>query len=171
LKKSFEKPKKYYFCRPKSTIQLPDGVTGNTSDFGSEESRFEPWSGNLLKGKPTVKQCFNGGFFVEGNKRFLPPLSKLQSPGESPATDPESFIFWVSLASTHRVTCLFHWNFTQTRRKVSTGRKIAKIYVGRFPHGITVFSCSFLPAMRNALNVYLCKNNHHESQRKCKIKS
>ncbi len=21
---------------------LPDGVTGNTSDFGSEESRFEP---------------------------------------------------------------------------------------------------------------------------------
>lgn len=26
---------------------LPDGVTGNTSDFGSEESRFEPWSGSL----------------------------------------------------------------------------------------------------------------------------
>ena len=26
--------------------QLTDGVTGNTSDFGSEESRFEPWSVN-----------------------------------------------------------------------------------------------------------------------------
>ena len=25
---------------------LTDGVTGNTSDFGSEESRFEPWSVN-----------------------------------------------------------------------------------------------------------------------------
>ncbi|EAY26319.1 hypothetical protein M23134_04597 [Microscilla marina ATCC 23134] len=22
--------------------KMPDGVTGNTSDFGSEESRFEP---------------------------------------------------------------------------------------------------------------------------------
>ena len=26
--------------------KLADGVTGNTSDFGSEESRFEPWSAN-----------------------------------------------------------------------------------------------------------------------------
>jgi hypothetical protein len=25
---------------------MPDGVIGNTSDFGSEESRFDPWSGN-----------------------------------------------------------------------------------------------------------------------------
>ena len=25
---------------------LPDGVTGNTSGFGPEESRFEPQSGN-----------------------------------------------------------------------------------------------------------------------------
>ena len=25
---------------------LADGVTGNTSDFGSEESRFETWSDN-----------------------------------------------------------------------------------------------------------------------------
>ena len=25
---------------------MPDGVTGNTSDSGSEESRFDPWSGN-----------------------------------------------------------------------------------------------------------------------------
>ena len=24
--------------------QLADGVIGNTSDFGSEESRFDPWS-------------------------------------------------------------------------------------------------------------------------------
>jgi hypothetical protein len=28
---------------------LADGVTGNTSDFGSEESRFEPWSANQRK--------------------------------------------------------------------------------------------------------------------------
>ena len=28
--------------------QLTDGVTGNTSDFGSEESRFEPWSVNEI---------------------------------------------------------------------------------------------------------------------------
>ena len=27
---------------------MPDGVIGNTSDSGSEESRFEPWSGNLV---------------------------------------------------------------------------------------------------------------------------
>lgn len=33
----------YYFCRPiTSVVSLSDGVTGNTSDFGSEESRFEP---------------------------------------------------------------------------------------------------------------------------------
>jgi hypothetical protein len=25
---------------------LPRGVTGNTSDSGSEESRFEPWRGS-----------------------------------------------------------------------------------------------------------------------------
>ena len=30
------------FALPK----LSDGVIGNTSDFGSEESRFEPWSDN-----------------------------------------------------------------------------------------------------------------------------
>lgn len=29
-----------------SKAVLADGVTGNTSDFGSEESRFEPWSAN-----------------------------------------------------------------------------------------------------------------------------
>jgi hypothetical protein len=28
--------------------KLSDGVIGNTSDSGSEESRFEPWSDNNL---------------------------------------------------------------------------------------------------------------------------
>ncbi len=28
---------------------MPDGVTGNTSDSESEESRFEPWSGNITE--------------------------------------------------------------------------------------------------------------------------
>ena len=37
-----------YFCRAlvPAKAELTDGVTGNTSDFGSEESRFEPWSVN-----------------------------------------------------------------------------------------------------------------------------
>ncbi len=36
-----------YFCRPfYKGLFLSDGVIGNTSDFGSEESRFEPWSDN-----------------------------------------------------------------------------------------------------------------------------
>jgi hypothetical protein len=35
----------FLFLQPESQI-LSDGVTGNTSDFGSEESRFEPWSDN-----------------------------------------------------------------------------------------------------------------------------
>jgi hypothetical protein len=26
--------------------KMADGVTGNTSVFGTEESRFEPWSAN-----------------------------------------------------------------------------------------------------------------------------
>jgi hypothetical protein len=30
---------------------LSDGVTGNTSGFGPEESRFEPWSDNRIKQK------------------------------------------------------------------------------------------------------------------------
>ena len=42
---------------------MPDGVTGNTSDFGSEESRFEPWSGNQIKLKP-CKQQFYKAFFI-----------------------------------------------------------------------------------------------------------
>jgi hypothetical protein len=28
---------------------MADGVTGNTSVFGTEESRFEPWSANYEK--------------------------------------------------------------------------------------------------------------------------
>ena len=35
---------------------MPDGVTGNTSDFGSEESRFEPWSGNTYIAQQFVYQ-------------------------------------------------------------------------------------------------------------------
>jgi hypothetical protein len=31
----------------KGTALLPDGVIGNTSDSGSEVSRFEPWSGSI----------------------------------------------------------------------------------------------------------------------------
>ena len=32
----------YYFCRPLKQGKLSCGVIGNTSDFGSEEFRFEP---------------------------------------------------------------------------------------------------------------------------------
>jgi hypothetical protein len=35
---------------------LPDGVTGNTSDSESEESRFDPWSGNTKN--PVFKPDF-----------------------------------------------------------------------------------------------------------------
>ena len=30
---------------------MADGVTGNTSVFGTEESRFEPWSANKYEKK------------------------------------------------------------------------------------------------------------------------
>lgn len=45
------KKKSCYICDTKKGggsffCVLADGVTGNTSDFGSEESRFEPWSAN-----------------------------------------------------------------------------------------------------------------------------
>ncbi len=50
---------------------MSDGVTGNTSDFGSEESRFEPWSDNIK----AVKQlkfngfcCFNENISLKNNK-------------------------------------------------------------------------------------------------------
>ena len=35
--------------------ELPDGVTGNTLDFDSRKSRFEPWSGNCLIPIPIPK--------------------------------------------------------------------------------------------------------------------
>jgi len=43
------KKKSPYICDTleKGSAKLTDGVTGNTSDFGSEESRFEPWSVNF----------------------------------------------------------------------------------------------------------------------------
>ena len=42
----------YTFARSLTKRQegLSRGVTGNTSDFGSEESRFEPWRDNQIKG-------------------------------------------------------------------------------------------------------------------------
>ena len=38
---------------------LSDGVIGNTSDFGSEESRFEPWSDNSAS-RIAVRRMCNG---------------------------------------------------------------------------------------------------------------
>ncbi len=40
------KNKPNFVPRKNRIVALSDGVTGNTSDFGSEESRFEPWSDN-----------------------------------------------------------------------------------------------------------------------------
>jgi len=42
-----------------NTIQQ---LTINTSDFGSEESRFEPWSDNSIHPNPSLKQ--GGAFFA-----------------------------------------------------------------------------------------------------------
>ena len=45
----FQVRKNLYFCtvfRKKANKVLTRGVIGNTSDFGSEESRFEPWRVN-----------------------------------------------------------------------------------------------------------------------------
>ena len=44
---------------------MPDGVIGNTSDSGSEESRFETWSGN--KASTLV-----GAFLFEQVEKFIP---------------------------------------------------------------------------------------------------
>ncbi len=52
----FVNKKNYIFA-----IRLSDGVIGNTSDFGSEESRFEPWSDNSIHPNPSLKQ---GGAFL-----------------------------------------------------------------------------------------------------------
>ena len=43
---------------------MPDGVTGNTSDFGSEESRFEPWSGNQVNYNPLFNNKLTAGFLL-----------------------------------------------------------------------------------------------------------
>ena len=44
---------------------MPDGVIGNTSDSGSEESRFEPWSGNK-------SFHISGSFFVYQGEKPVP---------------------------------------------------------------------------------------------------
>lgn len=41
------------FVFKKINVKLSDGVTGNTSGFGPEESRFEPWS-DSHKGEKSV---------------------------------------------------------------------------------------------------------------------
>lgn len=51
---------------------LTDGVTGNTSDFGSEESRFEPWSVNSKVDKPEVKFSVTREFFFRLVTLLLP---------------------------------------------------------------------------------------------------
>ena len=43
-------------------LSMPDGVIGNTSDSGSEESRFEPWSGNLTEIPNQLLYSFLGIF-------------------------------------------------------------------------------------------------------------
>ncbi len=56
---------------PFPRLPLTDGVTGNTSDFGSEESRFEPWSVNKDEQNPA-----RAGFFIctqtEQGEKFIP---------------------------------------------------------------------------------------------------
>jgi hypothetical protein len=50
--------------------QLSDGVTGNTFDFDSKESRFEPWSDNKRRKQQKVEVTespVNRGF-----RRFWP---------------------------------------------------------------------------------------------------
>ena len=39
-------------------LKMSDGVTGNTSDFGSEESRFETWSDNNEAEKTTSEKVW-----------------------------------------------------------------------------------------------------------------
>ncbi len=56
---------------PFPKLPLTDGVTGNTSDFGSEESRFEPWSVNKDERNPA-----RAGFFIytpcEQGEKIIP---------------------------------------------------------------------------------------------------
>ena len=52
----------FYLCTGLRKVShfLSDGVIGNTSDFGSEESRFEPWSDNKERKLPDdfVRELF-----------------------------------------------------------------------------------------------------------------
>jgi hypothetical protein len=49
--------------------KLPDGVTGNTSGFGPEESRFEPWSGNSAD--PAKLKSLAGFLFLGDVQKLL----------------------------------------------------------------------------------------------------
>jgi hypothetical protein len=56
------------FAAPNSTSltgKLSDGVTGNTLDFDSRKSRFEPWSDNLNRKRP-FSTCGEGALSVCG---------------------------------------------------------------------------------------------------------
>ena len=49
-------------------VSLPLGVTGNTSDSGSEESRFETWRGNFTARSQTTRPgCLFSGYQRRGS--------------------------------------------------------------------------------------------------------
>ena len=58
-----------YLCAGLQNVNhfLSDGVIGNTSDFGSEESRFEPWSDNNRRKSWQICQDF---FILTGASKF-----------------------------------------------------------------------------------------------------
>ncbi len=58
-------------CPPSLKLRrtLPDGVIGNTSDSESEESRFDPWSGNKSFSRKW------GAFFVRPGVEVYPDIS------------------------------------------------------------------------------------------------
>lgn len=56
-----------YFCTAK--FGLTDGVTGNTSDFDSEKSRFEPWSVN--HNKEESRKLDSSFYFMSNRARWL----------------------------------------------------------------------------------------------------
>ena len=49
---------------------MPDGVIGNTSDSGSEESRFDPWSGRIMRRHRTMVS--SGGSQSPDGSSILP---------------------------------------------------------------------------------------------------
>ncbi len=63
------------------------GVTGNTSDFGSEESRFEPWRVNK---KP---RRFAGAFCF-GMKEYPPSLARVSDPCLASADNVGIMYYW-----------------------------------------------------------------------------